>query len=273
MRTDASVANGDPATTRWSARHVVQMLQAACPRHWQTVLRNHLGSTDPANLTPIELAELTKHVFWVVKQYGIKDPAAFLTYQVQLEAKAAAKLGSSVKIGDIPVQSESAGRGPVRFENSTATTTAASPTPRLAVLTTTWGATKTEVLSRAKAAIEAGESPRDTSARVTFAREHFHASQREIGRAVGRSGSWVNRLLKWRRSGYKQSSPFGPTTRSSRAACRQHASSKNIGAAPNRSHPKASSPDKLGRSPLASASADIATCARERKSSEPADTK
>jgi len=245
MRTDTPVANGDHATPSWTARHVVQMLQAACPRHWQTVLRNSLGTANPANLSPGELAKFTDHVSWVVKQYGIKDPAAFLAYQVQLEAKAAGKLGSSVKIGAIPVQSKSAGRGPVTFENSTATASAASPAQRLAVLTTAWGATKAEVLSRAKAAIEAGESSHDTAERLAFAQQHFHASQREIGRAVGRSGSWVNRLLKWRRSRYNQSSPFGPTTRSGRAAHRQHGSSNNTGAALTRPHREASSPDSL----------------------------
>ena len=112
-----------------------------------------LALTD-TNLPPGELAKFTDHVSWVVKQYGIKDPAAFLAYQVQLEAKAAGKLGSSVKIGAIPVQSKSAGRGAVTFENSTATASAASPRERLAVLTTAWGATKAEVLSRAKAGIE-----------------------------------------------------------------------------------------------------------------------
>jgi hypothetical protein len=245
MRPDTPVANGDHATPSWTARHVVQMLQAACPRHWQTVLRNSLGSANPASLTPGEFAKFTDHVSWVVKQYGIKDPAAFLAYQVQLEAKAAGKLGSSVKIGDIPVQSKSAGRGPVTFENSTATASAASPAQRLAVLTTAWGATKAEVLSRAKAAIEAGESSHDTAEKLAFAQQHFHASQREIGRAVGRSGSWVNRLLKWRRSRYNQSSPFGPTTRSGRATHRQHGSSNNTGAAPTRLHREASSPDSL----------------------------
>jgi hypothetical protein len=49
----------------------------------------------------------------------------------------------------------------------------------------------------------------------------LHAIQREIARAIRGSASWVNRLLKWRRSGYKQSSPFGPTTRPGRAARRK----------------------------------------------------
>ncbi|MGH7211980.1 MAG: hypothetical protein ACREF1_11045 [Acetobacteraceae bacterium] len=80
--------------------------------------------------------------------------------------------------------------------------------------------TKAEVLDRAKAAVETGESLRNIAERLAGAKQDFHASQREIGRALGRSASWVNRLLTWRRSGYKQSSPFGPTTRAARAVHR-----------------------------------------------------
>ena len=90
------------------------------------------------------------------------------------------------------------------------------PTPVTATVTS--GTTKAEVLSRTKAAIEAGESLRDTARRLAFAQEDFHASQREIAEAIGRSASWVNRLLKWRRSGYKECNAFGPTTRAGRAA-------------------------------------------------------
>ena len=130
MRTDTPVANGDPAKPSWTVRHVVQMLQAACLQNWQAVLRNSLGSANPANLTPGELAKFTDHVFWVVKQNGIRDPAAYLAYQVQFEAEAAAaKLEPSLKIGDIAAQSKSAGARPVELENSPAGTSAASPPP------------------------------------------------------------------------------------------------------------------------------------------------
>jgi hypothetical protein len=80
--------------------------------------------------------------------------------------------------------------------------------------------TKTEVLNRAKAALESGESLRDIAERLADAKKEFHVSQREIGRTLGRSASWVNRLLKWGQSGYKQTSPFGPTTRAARAVGR-----------------------------------------------------
>jgi hypothetical protein len=77
------------------------------------------------------------------------------------------------------------------------------------------------VLSRAKAAIEAGENPRIIAEMLACANEHFHTSQRKIGGAVGWDHSKVSRVLKWRRTGYKQSSPFGPTTRAGRASHRK----------------------------------------------------
>ena len=218
MGINARVPNNDPATPCWTVRHVVQMLQDACPNHWQKVIDNCLDSTNPANLTPAEFAKFTEHVFWVVKQYGIRDPAAFLTYQVQLEAEAApAKFGSPPKIGDIPVQSKSAECEPGR--NNYSTIRVASP-PRPVARTLAWGTTKAEVLSCAKAAVEVGEDLRISAERLASAQEDFHASLREIGREIGRSASWISRLLKWRRSGYLQSSPFGPTTRAGRAARR-----------------------------------------------------
>jgi len=79
--------------------------------------------------------------------------------------------------------------------------------------------TKAELLKRAKAAIEAGEqSLHDAAETLALAQEDFGATQREIATAVGRSASWVNRLLKWRQSGYKDNSPFGPTTTAGRVS-------------------------------------------------------
>jgi hypothetical protein len=77
--------------------------------------------------------------------------------------------------------------------------------------------TKAELLRRGKAAVDAGESSlREAADALALAQQDFKATQREIAEAVGRSLGWVNRLLKWRRSGYKESSPFGPTTRAGR---------------------------------------------------------
>jgi hypothetical protein len=63
--------------------------------------------------------------------------------------------------------------------------------------------TKAELLKRAKAAIEAGEqSLHDAAEALGLAEEDHSATQREMAEAVGKSASWVNKLLKWRRSGY-----------------------------------------------------------------------
>jgi hypothetical protein len=79
--------------------------------------------------------------------------------------------------------------------------------------------TKGELLERARAAIEAGEqSLHDAAEALALAQEDFGATQREIATAVGRSVSWVNRLLKWRQSGYEDNSPFGPTTTAGRVS-------------------------------------------------------
>jgi hypothetical protein len=104
---------------------------------------------------------------------------------------------------------------------------ASSPTP--VTVTVTNGTMKAELLSRAKAAIEAGGSPRDAAEALALAQKDFNATQREIGEAVGRSASWVNRLLKWRRSGYEECSPFGPTTRAGRVA---HARQRTMASKP-----------------------------------------
>lgn len=90
---------------------------------------------------------------------------------------------------------------------------AGTDAPSVAVNTTT----KAELLGRAKAAIEAGEqSLNDAAEALGLAQQDHSATQREMAEAVGKSASWVNKLLKWRRSGYKDHSPFGPTTKRER---------------------------------------------------------
>ena len=79
--------------------------------------------------------------------------------------------------------------------------------------------TKADLLSRAKAALDAGEnSLREAAEALALAQQDFDATQREIAKAVGRSAGWVNRLLKWQRSGYQERSPFGPTTKADRVS-------------------------------------------------------
>ena len=55
------------------AADLVRLLQTAFPRDWEKHLRI-LGVTDPADLSPAELAKFTDEVFWRVTQTGIKRP-------------------------------------------------------------------------------------------------------------------------------------------------------------------------------------------------------
>jgi hypothetical protein len=66
-------------------------------------------------------------------------------------------------------------------------------------------ASKAELLTHAKAEIDAAEnSLRRAADALALAGEGYKATQREIVEAVGRPVSGVNRLLKWRRSGYRR---------------------------------------------------------------------
>jgi Homeodomain-like domain len=111
--------------------------------------------------------------------------------------------------------------------------------------------TKAELLSRAKVAIDAGEtSLRDAAEALALAVDDFKATQREIADAVGRSASWVNRLLKWRRTGYREYSPFGPTTKVGRVSHAQQRrtvskSRKNTAAEPTTNGAASSSAETI----------------------------
>jgi predicted transcriptional regulator len=75
---------------------------------------------------------------------------------------------------------------------------------------------KAALLSRAKAAIEAGDqSLHDAAEALAIAQQDFNATQREIAEAVGKSAAWVNRLLQWQGEGCA-GSPFGPGSKAGR---------------------------------------------------------
>ena len=94
----------------------------------------------------------------------------------------------------------------------TAFTGDASPAPNTANTIA-----KPERLRRAKAAVEAGEqSFHDAAEALGVAQELHGATQAEMARAIGRSEAWVSLLLRWRRLGYTDNSPFGPTTKADR---------------------------------------------------------
>jgi hypothetical protein len=201
----------------------VELLQTAYPINWQQLLRKRLdgiGVTDPADLTAAQLAKFRDQVFSAVEQAGIKDPAAWIAHQAQLKTKSdMPKPPSPVEVCATAIRPKSAEREP-STKSSTTMLSCSAPARLRVPRTALFGTTKAEVLSRAKAAVQARARPRDIAQMLACAQEDFGASQREIGRAIGRSAASVNRLLKWRRSGFKQCSPFGPTTRAGRTAHR-----------------------------------------------------
>jgi hypothetical protein len=74
------------------------LLQTAFPKYWENHLRNFFRSTTvPADLPPAKLAEFTEHVFWLVKQTGLRDPAAWLAFhRAQEEKRAAMALAAEI---------------------------------------------------------------------------------------------------------------------------------------------------------------------------------
>jgi len=70
---------------------------------------------------------------------------------------------------------------------------------------------------KARRAVQAGEHKfRQAAEYLAEARERG-ATQRQSAKAIGRSPAWVNKLLKWRASGFKDT-PFGPQSKAKRAA-------------------------------------------------------
>ena len=228
LRTDGSVISGDPRLGEPSREgptvaQLVALFLTAHPINGEQLLDRRLvslGVTDPADLTPDKLAEFRDHVFRSAKQAGIKDPAAWILHRAQVEPTVS-KSQCPVQVKATAGQPKSAASEPVALVNSSPTASAASappPAPR----TVLYGTTKAEVLSGSKAAVEARAPKREIAERLACAQD-FHATQREIARAIGWSPGTVSRLLRWRQSGYSQPSPFGPTTRAARAAHRKSA--------------------------------------------------
>jgi hypothetical protein len=63
--------------------------------------------------------------------------------------------------------------------------------------------TRAELLSRAKTQIESCETSLRAAAEDIARAYEQGATQREVAQGVGKSPAWVNRLLKWRSSGYE----------------------------------------------------------------------
>jgi hypothetical protein len=67
----------------------------------------------------------------------------------------------------------------------------------------------TKHLSEAKSDIEAGNGSLRSAAEHVAAALALGATQAEVAAAVGMSQPWVNRLVKWQRSGFTKGGPFG----------------------------------------------------------------
>jgi hypothetical protein len=89
--------------------------------------------------------------------------------------------------------------------------------------------TKTDLLAHAKHLIAAGEQAhaagqqafRDAAEAIYAATQKHHATQKDCAKAIGKSETWVSRLLTWRNEGYPDDSPFGPTKKEDREAARK----------------------------------------------------
>jgi predicted DNA-binding transcriptional regulator AlpA len=212
MRAEPSpLDNNDPALAALmrdvptAAHLLVELLQAAFsstifPNRWEQHLRNILGTTNPADLTPDELAEFKDRVFRAAEGQGMRNLDAWLVCREQLNAKAAAaaaaKLQSAVESGDSGVQQRSAEGKPVTVGNSAGTNSAASP-PQPVAPTVPSETTKAELPSRAEAAVEAGGIARDTRDEVVIDSRRF-VHQRRAAAILGRS---QRTLQRWRKEG------------------------------------------------------------------------
>ena len=81
--------------------------------------------------------------------------------------------------------------------------------------------TVAELLSRATRSIASGESSLRAAAEDLAAAQAQGATQRQIAEAVGKSAGWVNRLLQWRETGYRDGTAFGPQAKASRQRARR----------------------------------------------------
>src|ERR1700722_11150796 len=75
--------------------------------------------------------------------------------------------------------------------------------------------TVSELLRRAKQAINSGENSLQAAAEDIAAAQARGATQRQIAETIGKSPAWVNRLLAWRQCGYHDTA-FGPQAKASR---------------------------------------------------------
>jgi hypothetical protein len=70
---------------------MVRMLQTAYPRHWELHLRN-LGVTPSDSRPPADLDRIVERVFWMVRQATIKNPAAWMAFDMDRAEAASASV-------------------------------------------------------------------------------------------------------------------------------------------------------------------------------------
>jgi hypothetical protein len=286
---------------------MVRMLRTAYPKNWETHLAN-LGLTASANPPPADLDRIMEHVFWMVRQAGIKNPAAWIKFdmdraefasasvepeslpkvvvrQTPVELKSVkpgmgvaktsgASLASSKVASALvePLRQDRAELKPVRPGTDLAKASRASPSALETVIkepaaripsdmarvnaasTSVKSETSPKVarrgppkpadvepvnlgvdsakspdasqldletaifidrlLSQAKLAMEAGR--RQEAADAMFTSGKYGATQQKIGAGVGMSQSWVSNMIRWRREGFKDDTPFGPGSKDGR---------------------------------------------------------
>lgn len=79
------------------------------------------------------------------------------------------------------------------------------------------GVSKSDLIAETKAMIVATDNTsRQIADNLATMQETYSMSQRQIAAAVGKSQKWVGEMLRWRREGFKDDTPFGPQAKEAR---------------------------------------------------------
>jgi hypothetical protein len=133
--------------------------------------------------------------------------------------------------------------------------------------------TITELLSRAKQAIEAGETSLHAAAEDVATAQELGATQRQIAESVGKSAAWVNQLIKWRQSGFRDGTAFGPQAKASRQRAQRVQATEQKEQKPATSSEQAQATAERARAEAAKAEAGKAKADAQRAKAEAAKAK
>jgi hypothetical protein len=104
---------------------VLRLLRTAYPRDWELHLRN-MGVPASADLPPADLDRIMERVFWMVRQTGLKNPAAWMAFDMarmaSVEPEGPPKVALPVPVRQGPVEFE-----PVKLRTDLAKTSGPSP--------------------------------------------------------------------------------------------------------------------------------------------------